>query len=284
VRKQSICLEELRERIARLEGTRRRDHRFITSGCAALDQMLSGKRQDAASTEERDAVFTEEEDAASTGGFRRGSLVEWLFEGEASGAGTLALLAARAASDDGRLLVVMDSRGDFFPPAAIRLGIAIEQLIVVRPQNAADHDWAMDQVLRSPVVAAVLAWPETLVQRTFRRWQLAAEEGGTLGLLLRPASARCEPSWADVRLLVEPVSSRHAPSAVTSNGTRSMPATSMPATRVFATRRLRITLLRCRGTADGSMVDVELDDETYRMHSIERQLQSGQCKLQLANG
>ena len=126
------------------------------------------------------------------------------FGDEGGGAGTLALLAARQACRDGGALVVLDGRGDFCPPAAVRLGIGPERLVVIHPQNAADHHWAMNQALRCPAVAAVLAWPKTIDDRTFRRWQLAAEEGGCLGLLVRPEAARAEPSWADVRLLVEP--------------------------------------------------------------------------------
>ena len=99
---------------------------------------------------------------------------------------------------------MVDRRRDFCPPAAVRFGIKPEQFVVVRAESAADNDWAMDQVLRSPAVAAVLAWPEKIDGRTFRRWQLAVEQGGGLGLLLRPAAARADPSWADVRLLVEP--------------------------------------------------------------------------------
>jgi hypothetical protein len=38
----------------------------------------------------------------------------------------------------------------------------------------------------------------------FRRWQLAAERGGSVGLLMRPSTARAAPSWADVRIAVEP--------------------------------------------------------------------------------
>ena len=114
------------------------------------------------------------------------------------------MLAAREACRNGGVLVVLDRRREFCPPAAVRLGIEPEQFVVVHAESAADNDWAMDQVLRSPAVAAVLAWPERLDGRTFRRWQLAVEQGGGLGLLLRPAAARADPSWADVRLLVEP--------------------------------------------------------------------------------
>jgi len=233
----TICLEELRRRIARLEAPRQRAHNLpLRSGCNALDHLLP------------------------EGGFRRGTLVEWLSPGEGIGAGTLALLAARGACQNGRMLAVLDPRGEFCPTAAVRLGITPEQLLVVQPQGAADHDWAIDQVLHSPAVAAVLAWPKTIDVRTFRRWQLAAEEGGSLGLLLRPAAARSEPSWADLRLLVEP-----QPIAPTNR------------LRFRNLRPLRITLLRCRGGTAGRSVDVELDDETYRVHPLE------QRRLQIAN-
>ena len=126
------------------------------------------------------------------------------FRGRGDGDLHVGLLAARETCRHGRSLVVLDRRGDFYPPAAVRLGIEPEQLLVVHVESAADHDWAMDQVLRSPAVAAALAWPERLDGRTFRRWQLAVEQGGGLGLLLRPMAARADPSWADVRLSVEP--------------------------------------------------------------------------------
>ncbi len=223
--KRTFCredLEELRRRMARLERARPGGHPPLTSGCPALDQFLPEK------------------------GFRRGTLVEWLSADEGTGACTLALLAAREVCQNGGVLVVVDRRRDFCPPAAICFGIEPEQLVVLRAESAADNDWAMDQVLRSPAVAAVLAWPEKIDGRTFRRWQLAVEQGGGLGLLLRPAAARADPSWADVRLLVEPRLS----------GSRSHK------------RRLRMIFLRCRGGTDGHTVDVELDDETYRVHPV----------------
>ena len=67
----TVGLEELRRRIARLEGGRRCDRKTsVSSGSAAIDNLLPEK------------------------GFRRGTLVEWLSEGEGTGACTLALLAA----------------------------------------------------------------------------------------------------------------------------------------------------------------------------------------------
>jgi hypothetical protein len=218
----ALGLEELRRQIAGLEGPRREaGTRAIGSGCDALDELLPEK------------------------GFRPGTLTEWLSAGEGGGAGTLALLAARQACRDGGALVVLDGRGDFCPPAAVRLGIESPRLVVIHPPSAADHHWAMNQALRSSAIAAVLAWPKAIDDRTFRRWQLAVEEGGGLGLLVRPEAARAEPSWADVRLLVEPK-------------------------RGGFSRQWRITVLRCRGGVADRGVDLELDDETYCVHSVAR--------------
>ncbi len=234
----TFCLEELRRRIARLEMARPAVQAPVTSGCLAVDQFLPEK------------------------GFRRGTLIEWLSAGEGTGACSLALLAAREVCQTGGVLVVVDRRRDFCPSAAIRFGITPEQFVVVRAESAADNDWAMDQVLRSPAVAAVLAWPEKIDGRTFRRWQLAVEQGGGLGLLLRPVAARADPSWADVRLLVEPRWS----------GSRSHK------------RLLRMIFLRCRGGTDGHSVDVELDDETYRVHPVAgRRLPNANCQMPIAN-
>ena len=226
-------VEALRRQIAQLDDCRRWEGaKPISSGCGPLDDILP------------------------EGGIRRGTLVEWLAKGEGSGAGTLAWLAGREASRPGGAIVVLDARRDFCPPAAVRLGVEPENLIVVRAATAADTFWALDQALRCPAVAAVLAWPEAqngkLDGRTLRRWQLAAEESGTLGLLIRPAAVRHQPSWADVRLLVEPLPGVGHVSNVPDP----------------KRRRLRIHLLRCRGTADGRNVDVELDDETLSVHLV----------------
>jgi len=219
-------IETLRRQIAQCETSERGDLRLhVSSGCGPLDRLLPDE------------------------GFRRGTLVEWLADGPGSGVDTLAMATARAACCDGGALVVLDRRREFYPPAAARLGIDPQSLIVVRATGDKDNDWALDQALRCPAVAAVLDWPEKLDGRAFRRLQLAAEVSGTLGLLIRDASVRHEPSWADVRLLIEP-----------------LPTPSEPEHGDM--RRLRIHLLRCRGTTGGRSVDVDIDDETRTMHLV----------------
>lgn len=219
-------VEALRERIAAVEGARREAASGLSasasSGCEPLDRLLPGP------------------------GFRRGTLAEWLSADAASGAGTLTLLAAREAALQGGAVVVLDLGREFYPPAAVRLGIEPEKLIVVQPASQSEGNWALDQALRCRAVAAAVAWPASLDGHTFRRLQLASEEGGSLGLLIRPAAARAEPSWADVRLWVEP-----------------LPALSESA---GAPRRVKIEVLRSRGTAAGRSLFLEIDDEAHIVH------------------
>jgi len=228
--KNSSQIESLRGQIARLEGARLKgtgrsleSSTAVVSGCGPLDRLLPER------------------------GFRRGSLVEWLADGEGTGAGLLAMLCAREAAGDGGAVVVIDQAREFYPPAAVRLGIEPARLIVVHAVGAADNAWALDQTIRAAGVAVVIAWPEEHGNRpagkSFRRLQLAAEQSGVLGLLIRPAVVRHEPSWADARLLIEPL-----------------------ALRSRNRRRLRIHLLRCRGGTGGRSVEVEIDDETHTVH------------------
>lgn len=181
----------------------------ISSGISALDALLPAR------------------------GFRQGTLIEWL----GSGATTLALFAARQACRAGPgALVVIDPQRRFFPPAAAGLGIDLSRLMVVCPATLTDASWAWNQALRCSAIAAVLGWPARLGSREFRRWQLAAEAGGALGLLVRPASAARSPSWADVRLHAQP-----------------LPAPGH--------RRWRVETLYCRGAESGRAVEIEIDEE-----------------------
>jgi protein ImuA len=203
----------LAERIGRIERARRPAWKqIISSGVPALDRMLPA------------------------GGLHRGTLVEWLAVGPGSGAAALALRATRQAARAGGAVVVIDRHQRFYPPAAIHLGIKAQQLIVVRPASAADLAWAFDQALAARGVAAVWGEPGSQDDHTLRRWQLAAESSGALGLLLRGESARHEPSWAEMRLLVEPIAGQ----------------------RADRNRRLRVELLRSRTGCVGGAIELEI--------------------------
>ena len=64
---------------------------------------------------------------------------------------------------------------------------------------------------------------------------------------MRPQDVEHEPSWADVRLLIEP----------------------LPMSASGRARR-RIRVLRCRGGIGGGAVEVEINDETHTLHSVSR--------------
>ena len=162
---------------------------------------------------------------ASAGGFV-GGVTEAATAG--TGAATLACAVAchlaRAAAESARSLVVVDRTGWFHPPAVLPwLGGGPEdvRLVVARPAHDDDEIWAIDQALRCAGVAAVLAWPRATASLggglvtgrrcaaqswtiAMRRWQLAARSSGAVGLFVRPATARAEPSWAEARIAVAP--------------------------------------------------------------------------------
>jgi len=232
-------IQNLAEQLRRLEQTRRgpAERQRTSLGVPALDQLLPGQ------------------------GIGRGTLVEWLSRGEGSGAGTLTLWAARRICQaeaerekEPGGLVVIDPRGEFYPPAAVACGIDLTRLILVQPANRSDRDWALDQSLRSAGVSAVWCWLADADSRALRRWQLAAETGGAVGLLLRPISARNEPSFADVRLLVEALGSSQG-----ANGREDLSSSTTPFSSL---RRVRVEVLRARGTSGGGSVTLEIDDET----------------------
>jgi hypothetical protein len=190
--------------------------------------------------------------------FRAGMLVEWIVAGEGSGAARLALPMACQSLQNGGVLVVIDERREFYPPAAVRLGLDLDRTIVVRPRNHQETIWALEQALRCPGVAATLSWIGQLPDRLFRRLQLAAEHGARLGLLMRPAEAIKTSTWADLRWLVQPISQgAHE---------QKLLASCLPlraSQEVFTSgRRLRIELLHCREGTPGGAVHLEIDDET----------------------
>ncbi len=145
-------------------------------------------------------------DLVLEGGFQRGAIHEWIVQPGAAGRSLALWTAARAAGTGGQI-VYIDSRGDFYPPAAASLGVPLERLILARPAGLRDALWVCEQVLRCRTVAAVILPLRRLETRVSRRLQLAAEDGQNLGLLLRDSPADA-PTFAATRLRLEPVAGR----------------------------------------------------------------------------
>jgi hypothetical protein len=220
-------IEALRGQLAQWESGRPlRDQTPIATGDAALDAWLPW------------------------GGLPRGALIECVgWEEFGGGAGVLALLWARQAALQGGALVVLDAQRGFYPPAAALWGVDLARVLVIQVSSLREQVWALDQCLRCPAVAAVWASLEHLDPRDFRRLQLAVEQGGGVGLLVRKRLAQKEPSWAELQFVVR------------------------PRERIGVDRgtgwRLSVELARCRQAAGvGSVLELEIDVVTGEMHTV----------------
>lgn len=204
-------------------GRRPRAERVYSSGCAVLDAALP------------------------EGGYAAGTMVEWLEPRAGAGGMSLALAAARSTLRDGRRVMVIDPSHSFYPPAAEAMGIPLSQLIVVHPTRDEDVAWSIDQALRCPAIGAVVARLAELSELSARRFQLAVEAGGGLGLWLRPWAARGRPSWSEIQWWVAPQAEPRSESG---------PARGGP---TAAHRSLALQLLRCRGRQSHAAWRVTLD-------------------------
>lgn len=142
--------------------------------------------------------------ALPEGGWPRGAITELL--PDACGVGELGLLlpALAALSQAGQPLAWVAPP---YLPCALGLaqrGIALARLLLIAARDDRETLWAAEQALRCSGVGAVLLWPGALTDRCVRRLQLAAEAGGAIGFLFRPAAAAATPSPAALRLSLHP--------------------------------------------------------------------------------
>jgi hypothetical protein len=171
-------------------------------------------------------------------GFVGGTLVEWLSDGPGTGAMTLALAVGGTLVRTDGVVVVVDAKREFFPPAAAALGVPLERTVVVEPGDVRMEWWTLEQALLSGAVTVTLGRLDKADERVLRRLLLAAEKGGGLGFLVRPASCARTAFCAGTRFLV----------------------TTLPDDNGSGWR-LNVELLACRGRAAGGRAVVELSDE-----------------------
>ena len=172
------------------------------------------------------------------GGVRLGSLVAWHGWGRGHGATTLALRMARGVCGGQKRLVVVERESGFYPPAAVAWGIRPDEMIIVRCTTAEDELWSVEQALRCRAVGAVLAWPKRLNDRQLRRWQLAAERAGSVGLLVRDGRRQRGGYAVETCLYVRPLAGQHG------------------------CWRFRVERLRGRNRSSGACVHLEIDEAT----------------------
>ncbi len=130
--------------------------------------------------------FAELDAALPCGGWPANALVEivtpqW-------GIGELRLLLPTMAEFTRQRLWIIWVAPPYVPyaPALLNGGLDLNYNLVLTPEDAGnDVIWSMEKVLRAEACGMVLAWPQTLKNRSVRRLQLAAEVGNSLGILFR---------------------------------------------------------------------------------------------------
>lgn len=191
-----------------------------STGCAALDALLPA------------------------GGVRPGSLVEWVGEGLAGGAGTLSLAVAKEVCPKGRPMVLIDPRRHIYPAALAALGWDLGSVVIIRPSCERETLWACEEALRCEAVGLVWAELDDCTGTSFRRLRLAAEQSRGMGLLLRPEKCLKQPSWAEARLAVQP-----QPSADES-------------------LRLRVEVVYRQGGSGHWLADIQIDSMRGTIHEV----------------
>jgi protein ImuA len=171
-------------------------------------------------------------------GIRQGGIVECLVARQGAGALTAAMqIMAQSSSEGSGFWAVVDPAGEFYVLALSGWSVDSNKVMLIRPQTRTETCWAIEECLRCPGVSATWAWVDERIPVRFnRRWQLAAEAGGGMGLFFRPVSARRQPVWAELRLLVTPMAGAQEES-----------------------RRLNIEVLYRRGGKGGSAQAWEID-------------------------
>ena len=161
------------------EGRAEAGRSYLSSGYAALDALLPGR------------------------GWPLGALVEIAHMGAGIGEVSLVAPAMAAAGRAGRGAVLVAPPHVPYAPELVARGVDLASLLVVYPVAESDALWAVEQGLRSGSCGAVIAWAGQADDRCLRRLQLAAEEGGALGVLFRPEREMAHSSPAALRLRLE---------------------------------------------------------------------------------
>jgi len=181
-----------------------RAHAGVPTGFRALDAALPG------------------------GGWPIAALTEILAVHEGIGELELLVPALARLSREGRGIVWIAPPHVPYAPALAGRGVDLSRALWVCARSGRDRLWAAEQALRDGDCGAVLLWPaeesgeggnrggirsaardagpagRVPDARWLRRLQLAAEAGGTLGVLFRAGARACRPSPAALRLALAP--------------------------------------------------------------------------------
>lgn len=170
-------LQEVLQRADVWRGDRAPPAQAIATGFPALDRLLPG------------------------GGWPRGALTEIELPQEGIGELRLLLPALARLSRGDRWLAFIAPPYIPYAPAFAMAGVDLSRLLFVYPKTRADHLWALENSLRAGACAAVFAWTSSADAGHLRRLQLAAEAGGTWGVLFQRKPVAGSPAALRVQLM-----------------------------------------------------------------------------------
>jgi protein ImuA len=209
-----IQIKELRERLRRLERVGGTPGASLSLGLPAIDEVMGGGLPLACLHE----IIGQDGDGAATG--------------------FCADLAGRLASAAGRPVLWCQRAFDLYGPGMVEFGLDPNRLIVLAARRMAERLQAMEEGLRCPALAAVVAEVDGLELTAARRLQLAAETGGVTGFVLCQGDTAA-PAAAATRWRVTAAAAGH--------GVDRSVAGSRRAGRWLGAPRWRVELRRCRG-------------------------------------
>ncbi|MEZ6059633.1 MAG: hypothetical protein R3C19_04660 [Planctomycetaceae bacterium] len=213
----SEAVRALRQQLFRSE-QRSADYAVVSTGFQSLDDLLPHR------------------------GLSTGSIVEWISSGPGQMTMSLAMTCALPLLTKPGAFAVPDPECQFHPAAAVALGLPLSRLLLIRPANHSvrqerhsagvcpgnlqrdtprrgalrqdtlrrDTLWTLEQLARCSGVRIIVCRLDRISSTALRRLQLAVERSGVTVFLIRPASALKQPSWADLRLHVQPLNSDDA--------------------------------------------------------------------------
>ncbi|HEX9811502.1 MAG TPA: translesion DNA synthesis-associated protein ImuA [Burkholderiales bacterium] len=169
-------LQQVLQRRDVWRGSRAPAAQAVASGFTPLDELLPG------------------------GGWPRGALTEIVVAHRGIGELRLLLPALARLSRGDRSIAFIAPPYIPFAPALAAAGVELSRLLLVHPSTHEEHLWAVEASLRAGACAAVLAWPETITAPRLRRWQLAAEMGGAVGVLFQQRKVENSPAALRLQL------------------------------------------------------------------------------------
>ncbi|MCQ1839154.1 ImuA family protein [Neorhizobium galegae] len=158
----NAIIDELRDRIAHLEGSIAQHKATLPFGVAEIDGRLPG------------------------GGLAYGAIHEFAGGGSGvvDGAAAAAFAAGIAARTKGKVVWCL-ARSDLFAPALAQVGLHPDRVIYVEALKEEFVLESCEEALRFGGLGAVVAELVRLPMTASRRLQLAAEGSGTIGLIVR---------------------------------------------------------------------------------------------------